>query len=165
MRLYACPSNSPPLYEFLMKGGENGKEVLTVFDPHEHIHQDFSHEPWILDKSAGVFNVGSPFFVRIGYEKKSKTQNLSDESGAIDINDLQRSPFKWENPFYDIEHSHRRCAEESIANLLYHLGDTDIYEAIKLSVNETDVSKIYHIATGCVHNDSVQKPPGVVKGN
>ena len=68
-------------------------------------------------------------------------------------------------PFYDIENSHRRCAEGSIANLLYRLGDTDIYEAIKLSVNESDVSKIYHIATGCVHNDRVQKPPGVVKGN
>ena len=94
MRLYSCPSNSPPLNEFMMKGGENRKEMLTVFSPYERIHQDFSHEPWLLDKSSGVFNVGSPFFVGIGHGKKSKTQKLSDEGETIDVNDLQRSPSK-----------------------------------------------------------------------
>ena len=48
------------------------KGTSTVFVPYENIKQDFSQKEWIVDKVSGVFNVGIPFFVRIGYGKKSK---------------------------------------------------------------------------------------------
>ena len=74
LSLYSWPGKSPPLYQFTMKDGGNGNGISTVFGPYENINQDFSHEEWIVDKVAGVFNVGTPNFVRIGYGKKSKSK-------------------------------------------------------------------------------------------
>ena len=57
-----------------MKDGGNGNGISTVFCPYENIKQDFSHEKWIVDKVAGLSQVGIPNFVRIGYGKKSKSK-------------------------------------------------------------------------------------------
>ena len=75
------------------------------------------------------------------------------------------SPSRWANPISDVENTRRNCAEGSIANLLYHLGDTTLYHSILLSMNQTEASVIYKIATGCTLNDSVTTPRAVVDGH
>ena len=87
--------------------------------------------------------------------------------GDVDLDKqrLTRSPSKWENPLYDTENSHRWCAEGSIANLLFHLGEELIYRKIQLSMEESHVAKIYHIATGCVFNKNVMRPNGLDNSN
>ena len=57
----------------------------TGFGPYENIKQDFSHEEWIVDKVAGVFNVGTPNFVRIGYGKKSKSKKVIEGFSDVDL--------------------------------------------------------------------------------
>ena len=96
LSLYSSPGNSSPLYQFTMKYGGNGNGTSTVFGPYENIKQDFSHEEWIVDKVAGVFNVGTPNFVRIGYGKKSKSKKVIEGFGDVDLDkrSLMRSPFK-----------------------------------------------------------------------
>jgi len=84
----------------------------------------------------------------------------------LDKRSLTRSPSKWENPLYDTENFHRWCAEGSIANLLFHLGEELIYQKIKLSMGEAHVAKIYHIATGSVYDkNDVMRPNGLDKTN
>jgi len=55
-----------------MKSGKGSTAVTHHYSPYEHIRDDFSHEASILDNVTGVFNVGSPSVIRIGYGKKSK---------------------------------------------------------------------------------------------
>ena len=59
-----------------MKSDKDGNVVTTHCSPYEYIWDDFSHEALILDNVTGVFNVGSPSVIRIGYGKKSKNKNL-----------------------------------------------------------------------------------------
>ena len=83
--------------------------------------------------------------------KEVKIKKVIDGFSDVDLDkrSLMRSPSKWKNPLYDTENSHRWCAEGSIANLLFHLGEESIYRSIKLSMEESHVAKIYNIATGC----------------
>ena len=74
LTLYSWPGNSPPLYQFTMKDGGNGNGTSTVSSPYKNIKQDFSHEELIVDKVAGLSQVGISNFVRIGYGKKSKSK-------------------------------------------------------------------------------------------
>ena len=73
--------------------------------------------------------MGIPFFVRIGYGKKSKTKKRIEDLSAVDLDksSLMRNPSKWKNQFYDVENSKKRCAKRSIANSLFHLGEETIY--------------------------------------
>ena len=64
-------ASSPPIFQFLMKSGKDSTAVTTHYSPYKHIRDDFSHEASILDNVTGVFNIGSPSVVRIGYGKKS----------------------------------------------------------------------------------------------
>ena len=108
LTLYSWPGSSHPLYQFTMTDGGNGNATSTVFGPYENIKQDFSHEEWIVDKVAGLSQVGIPNFVRIGYGKKSSKKVIEGFSDVdLDEQSLMRSPSKWESPLYDTENSHR----------------------------------------------------------
>ena len=79
LAVYSWPASSPPIFQFLMKSGKNGNVVTTHYSPYKHIQNDFSHEALILDNVPGVFNVGSPSVIRIGYGKKTKKKSKDDE--------------------------------------------------------------------------------------
>jgi len=44
--LYSYPESSPPLYEFTMNGGKNGKGTSTVFGPYENINRNGGIRFW-----------------------------------------------------------------------------------------------------------------------
>ena len=71
--------NQQLIFQFLIKSGKDGNVVTTHYSPYEHIRDDFSHEALILDNVTGVFNVGSPSVIRIGYGKKTKTKKSKDD--------------------------------------------------------------------------------------
>ena len=62
-----------------MKSGKDSTAVTPHYSPYEHIRDDFSHEASILDNVTGVFNVGSPSVIRIGYGKKTKNKKSKDD--------------------------------------------------------------------------------------
>ena len=166
--VYSWPASSPPIFKFLMKSGNDSTAVTPHYSPYEHIRDDFSHEASILDNVTGVFNVGSPSVIRIGYGKKSKNKKSKEDEDCQVVhgkNGFCPSPSRWANPISDVENTRRNCAEGSIANLLYHLGNTTLYHSILLSMNQTEASVIYKIATGCTLNDSVTMPRAVVEGH
>ena len=66
-----------------MKSGKDGNVVTTHYSPYKHIWDDFSHEALILDNVTGVFNVGSPSVIRIGYGKKTKKIQSDDEDCQV----------------------------------------------------------------------------------
>ena len=76
LAVYSWPASSPPIFKFLMKSGNNSTAVTFHYSPYEQIRDDFSHEVSILDNVTGVFNVGSPSVIRIGYGKKSKNKKI-----------------------------------------------------------------------------------------
>ena len=97
--------------------------------------------------------------------KTKKSKDDEDCQVVHGNNGFCPSPSRWANPISDVENTRRNCAEGSIANLLYHLGDTTLYHSILLSMNQTKASVIYKIATGCTLNDSVTMPRAVVEGH
>ena len=121
LAVYSWPASSPPIFQFLMKSGKDGNVVTTHYSPYEYIRDDFSHEALILDNVTGVFNVGSPSVIRIGYGKKTKNKESKDDKDCQVVhgnNGFFSSPSRWANPISDVENARRNCAEGSIANLL-----------------------------------------------
>ena len=59
-----------------MKRGKDGNAISTHYGPYEHVEQDFSREPWILDNVTEVFNVGSSSVIIIGYGKKNQEKEI-----------------------------------------------------------------------------------------
>jgi len=166
--IISWPASSPPIFHFFMKSGKDGNTVITRYSPYQHIYDDFSHETSIVDHSTGVCNVGSPSVVRIWYGKKTKNKQSEDDEDCQVVhvnNGFCPSPSRWANPISGVENARRHCVEGSIANLLYHLGETTLYRSILLSMNQTEAGAIYKIATGCILNDSVTKPRSIVDGH
>ena len=109
MTLYSSPASSPPIFQFVMKRGIDGTAISTHYGPYEHIYDNFSHEPWILDNVTEVFNVGLPSVIRIGYGKKTKTKKSDDDDCEVVLGSggFRPSPLRWANPLHDVENALR----------------------------------------------------------
>ena len=152
MKLYSSPATYPPAFQFIMKGGKYDTAISTHYGPYDHVKQDVLHKSWILDDVTGVFNVGSSNMIRIGYGKKTKKKKIDNDDYAVVLGkgDFCQILSKWANPLYDDEHVHRRCAEASIASMLYHLEEMTLHHSMVVSINQTEVGILYNIATGCI---------------
>ena len=137
MKLYSSPASSPPIFQFLMKRGIDGNAISTHYGPYEHVYDNFSHEPWMLDNVTEVVNVGSPSVIRIGYVKRTKNQSDDDDCEVVYGNKgVYTSPLRWANPLHDVKNARHYCAEgTSITKLLYHIGEMTLYCSILLSMN------------------------------
>ena len=145
----------PYFYRFKMCLDRSHAYVTGTYT---HLKEDFSHEPWALQYFQGLENVGSPSCVMIGYGKRTQPCNVSSERCKVRLQPTR--PRKWRNPVFDEENGSRLCAEGAMANLFYHMGDVENFQAITECIHIQEASHIYKLVTGCEWEDTKQAPYG-----
>jgi len=139
------------------------KKENVYYGECKKIIEDFNHETNIVAYVSSLTNVGIPHVIHPGYGKRIESDAWGSEKYQDDGGD--RAIECWDNPYFSTKNEERKCAEGCIANVLHHMGDTEISSFLYTTLGKGGVRLLFKEFTECKWGEKCVLPFAAENGS